>query len=163
MRDLKKYAAECMSVLDDLGIRYAPIIRFSVNTRASTRLGLCRKRGECYEIEISSLLLDERTPADSLRDTLWHELLHTCRGCMKHTGLWKKYAEKVNASCGACIRRATANGDRKIPAELLPPARYIVRCESCGTEYLRQKQSPLVRNPEQYRCGKCKGSLKRVQ
>ena len=86
MRDLKKYAAECMSVLDDLGIRYAPIIRFSVNTRASTRLGLCRKRGECYEIEISSLLLDERTPADSLRDTLWHELLHTCRGCMKHRG-----------------------------------------------------------------------------
>ena len=96
MRDLMKFAAECTAALDGLGIRYAKNIRFSVNTRATSRLGLCRKKGNQYEIEISHLLLDERTPEDSLRDTLFHELLHTCYGCMKHTGRWKAYADETS-------------------------------------------------------------------
>ena len=163
MRDLMKFAAECTAALDRLGIRYAKNIRFSVNTRATSRLGLCRKKGNQYEIEISHLLLDERTPEDSLLDTLFHELLHTCYGCMKHTGRWKAYADRVNAACGRNIRRAAAIEDREIPEELLPKANYLVRCESCGNEYGRQKLSPLVTHPERYRCGKCKGKLIRIK
>ena len=163
MRDLQKYAAECMAALDRLGIRYSRNVRFTVNTRAISRLGLCRKKGDRYEIEISHLLLDERTPAESLRNTLFHELLHTCYGCMRHTGRWKTYADRVNAVCGCNIKRAAAIEDREIPDELLPKANYLIRCESCGTEYGRQKLSSLIQHPERYRCGKCKGKLKRIK
>ncbi len=163
MRDLLKYAAECMASLDRLGIRYAKDVRFTVNARATSRLGLCRKKGSQYEIEISHLLLDERTPEESLKNTLCHELLHTCYGCMKHTGRWKAYAERVNAAYGLNIKRAAAAGDREIPEELLPKANYLVRCENCGTEYGRQKLSPLIQHPERYRCGKCKGKLNRIK
>ena len=100
---------------------------------------------------------------ESLKNTLCHELLHTCYGCMKHTGRWKAYAERVNAAYGLNIKRAAAAGDREIPEELLPKANYLVRCESCGTEYGRQKLSPLIQHPERYRCGKCKGKLNRIK
>ena len=163
MRDLLRYAAECMACLDKLGIRYAKDIRFCVNTRATSRLGLCRKIGSRYEIEISHLLLDERTPEESLLNTLFHELLHTCYGCMKHTGRWKAYADRVNSAYGLNIKRAAAAEDREIPEELLPKANYLVCCESCGAEYGRQKLSPLIQHPEHYRCGKCRGKLKRIK
>lgn len=82
---------------------------------------------------------------------------------MKHTGRWKAYADRVNAACGRNIRRAAAIEDREIPEELLPKANYLVRCESCGNEYGRQKLSPLISHPERYRCGKCKGKLIRIK
>ena len=44
MHDLRKYAEECMAELDRLGIKYARDIRFTVNSRAVTRLGQCRKK-----------------------------------------------------------------------------------------------------------------------
>lgn len=163
MHDLKKFSAECMAELDRLGIRYAKNIRFTVNTRATSRLGLCKKRGDQYEIEISHLLLDDRVSADSLKNTLIHELLHSCYGCMKHTGRWKAYADRVNAAYGYNIRRAASREDRELPEELLPKAKYLVRCEDCGAEYGRQKRSPLIEHPERYRCGKCRGKLIRVE
>ncbi len=48
MRDLSAYAAQCMRELDRLHIRYAQNITFAVNTRAKTRLGVCKKQGDRY-------------------------------------------------------------------------------------------------------------------
>ncbi|MBR1483454.1 MAG: SprT-like domain-containing protein [Ruminococcus sp.] len=163
MHDLMKYAAECMAELDRLGIRYAKNLRFTVNTRAKTRLGQCKKRGDQYEIEISHLLLDDRTPVESLKNTLHHELLHSCYGCMKHTGRWKAYAERVSAAYGYHIRRVAGREDRELPDELMPEAKYMVRCESCGAEFGRTKLSAVIQHPERYRCGKCRGQLRRVK
>ena len=157
MRDLQKYAAVCMQQLDRLHIRYANNIEFKVNTRATSRLGVCKKSGDCYTIEISSALLDERTPLQSgLMDTLMHELLHTCYGCMKHTGRWKQLADKVNAAYGYDIKRAAGKDENIIPPELSAKPRYRVVCQSCGAVYERYKRSDLIQHPERYRCGKCK-------
>ena len=86
MRDLSAYAAQCMRELDRLHIRYAQNITFAVNTRAKTRLGVCKKQGDRYTVEIAAPLLDESMPEKLLKETLHHELLHSCRGCMQHTG-----------------------------------------------------------------------------
>ena len=159
MHDLKKYAAECMAELDRLRIPYAKRVRFSVNDRAVMRLGQCRKRGDDYVIEISAALLDERVDVKrGLKCTLHHELLHTCYGCMKHTGRWKLYADRVNAAYGYDIRRVAEQKDGVLPEDLKPKAKYLIRCERCGAEYPRQKMTAVVRHPEHYRC-RCGGRL----
>ena len=164
MRDPEPYAVECMKELDALNIRYSPNISFVINTRATTRLGLCKKLGNSYVIEISSLLLDERVDAvRGLKTTIMHELLHTCRGCMKHTGRWAELAAKVNAAYGYHVTRAASPDEGIIPGELRKPPRYFIRCVKCGMQIPRQKRSPLVNHPENYRCAKCGGALQRVK
>ena len=138
MHDLNKYIKECTGELDRLHIPYAKNIQFVINHRACLRLGQCRRQGGNYTIEISAALLDDRVDVkEGLKNTLHHELLHSCCGCMKHTGRWKAYADRVNAAYGYNIRR----------------------CAKCGAEYPRQKMSAVVQHPERYRCGKCGGTL----
>ena len=161
MHDLKKYAAECMAELDRLRIPYAKNIRFAVNRRAKLRLGQCRRQGDNYTVEISAALLDERVNVRTgLKRTLHHELLHTCYGCMKHTGRWKMYADRVNAAYGYNIQRVATQEEQPLPQDLMPQAKYLIRCDGCGAEYPRQKLSALVQHPECYRCGKCGGRLR---
>lgn len=159
MRDLNIYARICMFELDCLKIKYAKNLTFKVNTRAKTRLGVCKKSGDCYEIEIAALLLDERTPEEYLKNTIMHELLHTCYGCMKHTGRWKKLADKVNAAYGYDIKRAASPDEELIPDELTDKPKYKVVCPMCGTVYERYRKSALIQHPERYRCGRCKAKL----
>ena len=154
MRDLKTYAALCMRELDRLNIRYAARITFSVNSRAVKRLGACKKAGDRYIIEIAAALLDESASEQLLRETLHHELLHSCHGCMKHTGRWKALADRVNAAYGYQIKR-TAEEDA-LPDGLTRQPKYRVVCQNGGTVYERFKRSPLIEHPERYRCGKCR-------
>ncbi len=159
MRDLNIYARICMFELDCLKIKYAKNLTLKVNTRAKTRLGVCKKSGDCYEIEIAAILLDERTPEEYLKNTIMHELLHTCYGCMNHTGRWKKLAERVNSAYGYNVKRAAAPDEELIPDGLTDKPKYKVVCPVCGTEYERYRKSALIQHPERYRCGRCKANL----
>lgn len=155
MRDLRPYIIRCCRKLDDLKIAYASDITFDINYRAKTRLGQCKRKGDSYIVEIASSLLDEQTPESLLIETLMHEILHTCDGCMKHTGKWKQYADKVNAAYGYNITRTAGREElpENISADLKP--KYRVVCKSCGAVYERFKQSAVIKHPERYRCGKC--------
>ena len=157
MRDLISYARQCENMLDRLKIKYAQNITYTVNARATSRLGLCKKQNDRYTVEISSLLLDEHTAELALIETILHEQLHTCYGCMKHTGRWKQLAEKVNTAYGLNVKRAA--DEESIPGDLLPKPKYVIKCKGCGAELHRRKLSPLVKNPSRYRCGKCGGKL----
>ena len=42
-----------------------------------------------------------------------------------------------------------------------PTYRYVLKCESCGREVLRQKKCAVVEHPEHYRC-ECGGKLIRI-
>lgn len=149
-----------MRELDRLKIKYAPQIGFTVNRRAKTRLGICRRSGGKYTVEIAASLLDEQTPEALLIETLMHEILHTCRGCMNHTGRWKQLAETVSAAYGYNITRTAKRDDlpENIAVNLKP--KYRVVCQSCGAVYERYKKSAVVVHPERYRCGKCGKPLK---
>ena len=52
-----------------------------INTRAKRRLGCCIYNEKGFLIEVSARVLED--PA-LLRQTLIHELLHTCPGCRNH-------------------------------------------------------------------------------
>ena len=159
MRDLNIYARICMFELDCLKITYAKNLTLRVNTRAKTRLGVCKKSGDCYEIEIAAILLDERTPEEYLKNTLMHELLHTCYGGMNHTGRWKKLAERVNAAYGYDVKRTASPDEEILPEALAGKPKYKVVCPVCGTVYERYRKSALIQHPERYRCGRCKAKL----
>lgn len=157
MRDLQNIANECLAEVDRLKIPRAKAITFAANCRAKTRLGVCKKTGDRYVIEIATSLLDERAPLkEGLKNTLVHEILHTCRGCMKHTGRWKQYADRMNAAYGYAIQRTASREEGLVPEPLAPKPRYRIVCQSCGAVYERYKMSAFVKHPERYRCGQCK-------
>ncbi len=109
-------------------------------------------------IEVSVGLLEDR---ERLRQTLVHELLHTCLGCRNHGERWKSYARRVNEAWGMEIRRlAPADG----PTEPLrrEEVKYILQCTRCGREFPRSRMSKAVKYPGRYRCP-CGGALRRVR
>ena len=164
MRDLNQAVSECIRELDALRVPYNKNVRFTVNTRAISRLGFCRKNGSDYVIEIAAILLDDRVDYKlGLKNTIHHELLHTCRGCMNHTGKWAQLADRVNSAYGYRISRLSSPSEGIIPPDLLPQPRYILRCVSCGSQINRQKQSAAVLHPERYRCASCGGRLERLK
>ena len=161
MRDLQQYARECLKELDAIGIEYGNITKFVINTRANKRWGLCEPVPGGFQIEISSVLLDERNDEAGLKNTIIHEILHTCKGCQNHQENWKRVAQKVNAAYGYNIKRTSSTLEKGVLEETMPPipANYVVECKCCGYTYTREKKSKLITNMERYRCGVCGGRL----
>lgn len=129
----------------------------AVNRRAVSRFGCCRRRKEGYQIELSHRLL---TASEAIcRQTLAHEVLHTCPGCQDHGPLWKTYAGRMNAAYGYEISRTATCQALGLPET--QTARHLLVCQRCGMEFQRVRASRLVQHPERYRC-KCGGALRRI-
>lgn len=126
-----------------------------VNSRAKTRFGQCKMSGGCYVIELSSRLLD--APEISCRQTIAHELIHTCAGCMNHGDKFKYYAAKMNRAYGYNISRTNSAEEMGV-GNCTKDAKYIIVCKKCGKEIPRSRKSPLTDHPEYYKC-KCGGEL----
>lgn len=146
--------------LKKLGIPVSSKIRpgLLVNTRARRRLGCCFYQNGEYAIEVSAVLLKEEA---LLRQTLAHELLHTCPGCRNHGERWKAYAQAVNAALGYEIHRTVPMEDPAPPLRR-EEVKYILQCQSCGALIRRKRLSKAVKAPWRYRCS-CGGKLKRIQ
>lgn len=160
MNDCDRLMRETAEQARKLGIpiseQIEPHVR--INRRAVNRLGCCRRQGGGYVIELAARVAEgtER----SCRETLAHELLHTCVGCQNHGRLWKEYARWMNEAYGYHIKRVAAENTTE---GIQPrPFKYVVRCEKCGAELGRYRASPLTRHPERYRC-RCGGRLRRVE
>ena len=120
-----------------------------VNSRAKSRFGRCiRENDGRFMIELSSRLYD--APEHSCRQTLAHELIHTCEGCMNHGELFRRYAEKMNRKYGYNIKRTNSAEEMGVESGS-ENGKYIVVCKKCGKEIRRTRQSPLTKNPSQYR------------
>lgn len=93
MKDLQELASQCRAELASLQIPYGKVKIWSINCRAKARWGLCKKLPDgTYEIEIAKTLLQDDVSDNAVKNTIVHELLHSCPGCFKHTGRWKQYA-----------------------------------------------------------------------
>lgn len=135
-----------------------PIVK--VNHKKIQRFGLCsyKSRGQYrYEIEINVILLESNNEMSAM-NTMVHEILHTCEGCMNHGPKWKSYARIMNNKYGYNIKTTSTYAERGIEQ---PKGKYSVICKnkSCGTRYEKNRMSNIIRNPHQYTCGKCKGEL----
>ena len=168
MRDLNAIAKECMKMLDDIGIKYGKVVEFKVNTRAHKRWGQCNRVTGGFSININKIFLDDRNDIDGLKNTIIHELLHTCDGCLNHGPQWKALASKVNDVYGYNIKRCSDANEKGIKKDTRPKHKilkykYEIKCEKCGHVYKRTKMSAIIQHPEQYRCGHCHGNLKRTK
>lgn len=129
-----------------------PII--SINTRAKCRLGLCKRNGDSFDIEISAFL--EQAGENAIKQILAHEILHTCPNCMNHGRTWKYYAMKMNMDYGYDIERTDSCANLGIVS---PKERnYVIQCQKCGREEIRERASKVTKNIDKYRC-KCGGKL----
>lgn len=161
VKDLQQLARECLAELESIGISCGRISRWTVNTRAKTRWGMCKKLSDgTFEIEIAAVLLRDEVSDLAAKNTVIHELLHTVPGCSDHGSRWKALATAVNEKLpGYAIRRTTSFAEKGLTGEQKKPVyRYILRCSQCGRQILRQKRSAVVEHPERYRCS-CGGRL----
>lgn len=158
MKEVDTLLSEVLEQARALGIPVGKHIcpRVRLNTRAVARFGCCLKQGEAYLIEVSAHLL--QAGEEAVRETLAHEVLHTCRGCRNHGERWKGYAARMNAAYGYHISRTNTWEALGLPDQ--KAVKHLVVCECCGREFKRAKASALVRYPDRYRCP-CGGRLTR--
>lgn len=157
---LDQLMAQLHQELKDLGIpvsnKIDPAPR--INTRAKRRLGCCIYNEKGYFIEVSARVLED--PA-LLRQTLIHELLHTCPGCRNHGPQWKAWAQRVQEALGYQIQRTVP-----VEGEARPlrheEVKYVLECQSCKARIPRMRLSKAVKTPWRYRCP-CGGKLKRIR
>ena len=159
MKDFKRLQEECMREVEAVGIKPGNIVKWSLNSRAKTRWGLCvkYKNGDC-EIQIAERLIeDDRISEKSCKDTMIHEILHSCAGCHRHTGKWKKYAELMNDTYGYNIKRVTSGEEKGVENYQSKgrPVKYIYRCSGCGQIIMRKRECKFTRHYRQYICGCC--------
>ena len=167
MNDSKEYSRlvnlvdEAKEELDELGIPYGRISLLEVSHTVGT-YGDCRKIGESsYRIRVNKILLAEA--ADTIvKDTIIHEILHTCNGCMNHGKTWQAYADLVNnAYPRYSISRLSSYDKTHVRLKSEKTAKYVVTCESCGHKYLHYRESRatiLLSNPmtsHYCTCGYC--------
>ena len=96
-----------------------------------------------------------------MRETLAHEICHAVYGVTHgHGASWKACANAFNSIYGYNIQRlgGTSQGDFQLSSKVAK-VRYVVKCESCGQEIKRTRNSRLTLHPEHYRCGICGGHL----
>lgn len=141
MYNLKELATIALDNLNAIGI-YPHLTPndFSVNTRAKNRYGQARIRNGAYSVNISSFLLDKRNDEKSVMQTIYHECIHCCDGCMKHTGGWKRLAELVNDCYNMDITRCSSFSERlnedvrnEMQTVTFKPQKiYRCQCDRCG-------------------------------
>ncbi len=157
--ELNGALAEMAETLRGLGLSVSDKLRpeVIVNTRAKRRLGCCYYKNGVYTIEVSAMLTGQ---PEKLRQTLAHELLHTCPGCRNHGERWKAYAQRVNEALGFSIQRLAPPEGETGPLRR-DTIKYVLECQRCGAKIYRSRMSKAVKQPWRYRC-KCGGKLKRT-
>ena len=107
---LEEVFNECIDEMLAIDIPFGKITEVTINYRAKSRWGQCQKRydytvGTIYKININADLCHPDASERGLKETIIHEILHTCPNCMCHTGEWKRLADFVNDCYGYDVKR----------------------------------------------------------
>ena len=114
MLNLRKLYMKCVAELESIGMDYSDkIINVKVNGRLKATLGRCvfDRRSGYYTIEVAPCMLGDDVEVEAVKDTIIHELIHTCPGCMNHGTEWKRRAQIVNRKLGYNISRLVKSSD----------------------------------------------------
>jgi predicted RNA-binding Zn-ribbon protein involved in translation (DUF1610 family) len=132
-----------------------------INTRAKGRFGMCKKNTKAFNtfnIEIASFM--DQASIKDIKETLAHEVLHTCPNCLNHQLQWKIYANKMNKEYGYNIKRSSSSADMGITIPI--KRNYVLVCKGCGQEIIKERMCKVVKYPERFRC-KCGGKLELIK
>lgn len=132
--------------------------------KATSKFGDCRWTGVVdgvkQGIRIRVSIYHLNNPEEDIRQTVAHEIAHTCPG-RGHDKEWRHWAEVLNRAYGYHISRlGTANSGCRL--EVPERKGHLVVCTKCGCEFHRSRNSNLTLHPDRYTCGKCHGELKLV-
>jgi predicted SprT family Zn-dependent metalloprotease len=166
MHNLKKVTDDCIRECQECGIVLGKIADISIDDKPKRYWGLCRYSApeKLYYIIINPVLLEDKTPIKFLKETILHELCHTIKGGMAHTGAWKTAVEKLNRKFGYNIKRVNTNEDKGVDNEdMQNRAKYVFQCKDCGSLIYRFKASNFTKNYDCYVCGKCGGKFKKIK
>ena len=142
MKDLNKLFNECKDELKKINIPFSNDIDLDVMT-SKRSWGTCilHRLDNNFTIKINIKLLDDNVPDIPAKNTIIHELLHTCPNCMKHTGEWKEYANKVNCYYSQYNIKRT-NSSEEYEVKIKPVTyNYLFKCDKCGKEIGYQRNS----------------------
>ena len=176
MRDLNKYVGICKQELDSIGIPYKNPEKWVASGRLTKAFGNChiqynniydKKRGiiGCIpRITISKRVLDERVPEKFLKETIIHEMIHTCDGCGDHGYKFNRYASQINVMLGYNIGVTASAEETKVINNLYEPKKriYSIECPVCKGRINYKIKCKAYKHPERYICRKCKATLRRV-
>ena len=159
MKDFLKLKNECLKEVIVVGIKPGTISGWIINKRAKTRWGQCKAKSDgTFEIQISERLLkDDRVSETACKETIIHEIVHTCDGCMRHTGKWKEYVSIINSAYGYNIKRTTSSKEKGIDEPVVSgiAPKYMFICRNCGVVIYRKRESKFTRNYRRYCCAGC--------
>lgn len=160
MKDYKKLQEICLAEVVAVGIEPGNIIEWQLNSRAKSRWGQCTRNNKTKECKIqiaAQLIYDDRISEKACKETIIHEILHTCNGAKGHTGLWKQYADKINARYGYNIKRTTSGEEKGVENYKSKPLpyRYTFRCKRCGTIIRKKRACKFTHYYRNYTCTVC--------
>ena len=159
---LTRIGKECEAELKNIGIKHGRVKEYT--SKRVPYWGICKNSGGQYIILINSVLLDNKYKR-CLKETIIHELLHSCPGCSNHGVKWKKYADEVNRKLGYKIKTTTSYLDFGMdPKEYAKAfnAKYMLMCLGCYQVFVRSRKSSFTENPLKYRCPDCGGIIVRA-
>lgn len=161
---LERNLRTCKKICDSADIPYGNIISIKENRNFTRTWGRCERRKDGYIIEISDRLF--KGNPEGLRQTILHEMIHTCPRAFNHGEVFKRYARRLD-DYGYKVRRLT-NAKELGLEDRDTKAKYKVVCERCGVESLYFKRSKIVQDLQRgdakgYRCSRCRGEKFRLE
>lgn len=170
MKNLSRLFSETLSEAHSIGLDVSDeIVSVTVNSRLSRALGRCSKvwdawRGHyVFKIEVQPNMLadglDDRVP----KNTIMHELIHTCAGCFNHGPEFQYRAGIVNRKLGYDVHTTSDSEQLKAAGVVLKEASYNygIVCDKCGRMVQKRKRwsSTLERIGDFRHGGSCGGHL----
>ena len=147
----------------------------TISKRAVRRRG-CVKRLNSRDVLISISEYMLILPQQELLTTIVHEILHCFKDSKGHEGQWKWRAAKLKETTGLNItrvrtieneyqyrkqydqNRASKSGSRQRCIN----KRIVCRCDKCGLELVRTKETNFTKNPQRYSHSGCNGHFERI-
>lgn len=124
-------------------------------------IGLCHRDHEYkYVLTFSHRYFEVALPK-GVHEVILHEVLHTTKDGMKHTGEWKYKANYVSNftefKVTRCIREEDAPAwFAKEASAQLGGIKYQIICPDCNKIVAtRARACKLTQNPQRYRCAVC--------
>ena len=167
MKNLNALFAECKMELDSINMDYSrKIVSIKVNNRLRTTMGICHRNRSTgnYTIDINPALLADSADVREVKDTIIHEIIHTCPGCFNHGVEWKMRGDLVNRKLGYNISRCADRAEVEAKGIQLKVEtyKYALECVECGQQYKYKRWTSALEYPSKYRCGSCHGNFKVV-
>jgi hypothetical protein len=152
MRDLNELFTRCCEELDVIGVPYAKgkIDGVYSNSRYTRRYGNCRRlpNGH-FEISIASFLLSDKITSDKIvRNTIFHELTHTCPDCFNHGKKFHEWGALISdcydVDISTYVSKEISNTVNEAGVIKKPKNKYEVVCCGCGAKsYFKRKTNTV--------------------